>query len=526
MPKSPLLRRLIRAIHAERAPADYLSEVGISGPQGASSASLTRRDALLGSVALGFNAVGCHAAASPAGAAVGAKGSDPGSVIVVGAGAAGLTCAYRLRQAGVRCEVFEASPRIGGRMFSDTKTFPGLVAELGGELIDTGHENLRTLAQELGLQLDDLKEAEAGLRPIYDFGGRTYEESEIAAALRPLAPIVAKEIEKLGDPEVPYKAEGFFRERDQWSISRWLREFAPDALSRNLLSLAFTTELGLEPDELSCITMLQMLSLGDTFALYGESDERFHIRGGNGRVPEELGKRLDGQVSVGLSLEAASRRSDGRIVLSFRKDSGVQERVADRVVFALPFTMLRNVELSTTLGISNRKHRSIQELGYGTNAKLMLGYATRTWQQGKRSGEVFSDRSFQSSWDTTRAQAGEVGILTVFTGGVRGATLGQGSSEFHRDACADALDSVLSGSRAQLLPAHARFDWPNQPFTRGSYSTWKVGQLTAFGGVESEVESGILHFAGEHTSLAAQGYMEGAIESGNRVAEEILRAQT
>ena len=82
---------------------------------------------------------------------------DDDAVVIVGAGVAGLTCAYRLRQAGVAVRVYEAQDRIGGRMFSLTTHFAdGQVCELGGELIDTGHARIRALASELGLALDDL----------------------------------------------------------------------------------------------------------------------------------------------------------------------------------------------------------------------------------------------------------------------------------------------------------------------------------------------------------------------------------
>lgn len=521
MPRTPLLQRLLRALHSSRETHARTLEVRSMAP----SRELTRRATMLGGVALGLHAAGCH---GPAAAKFGAAhvpvktAGGPGSVVVVGGGTAGLTCAYRLLAGGVPCEVLEASNRLGGRVFSDRSTFGGLTAELGGEFIDTGHEHLRTLAQELGLELDDLKATDDGLHALYDFGGRIYEEEEVATALRPLAPVVAKELEQLGDPEVPYMARGFFRERDQWSIARWLEERAVNGIGRHLLELAFTTELGLDADQLSCIPMLQMLGLGDTFALYGESDERYRVKGGNSRVSEELGRRLDGRITLGAALEAAKRRADGRVTLTFRKDGGTIERVAERVVFALPFSILRHLALDDSLRLSPRKVRSIKELGYGTNAKLTLGYASRKWRESKRSGELFTDRPYQSTWETTRAQPGTAGILTVFTGGKGGEALGQGPSESQRDACAAAIESALVGTRAELTMAHARFDWPNHPFVRASYSTWKVGQLTAFGGVESEVEADVLHFAGEHTSLTAQGYMEGAVESGNRAAKEVL----
>jgi monoamine oxidase len=87
----------------------------------------------------------------------------------------------------------------------------------------------------------------------------------------------------------------------------------------------------------------------------------------------------------------------------------------------------------------------------------MLAYKTRKWRTAGRSGEVFSDRAFQSTWDTSRAQPGTDGILTVFSGGKSGLTLGVGTSEAQRDSCAAAIDAALPGTRAlRLAPPHAR----------------------------------------------------------------------
>ncbi len=452
MPKTPFLCMVRRALAASREAAPLAS----NETRGTTRSPLTRRSMLLGGVALGLHGVGCRASIPQGGALTGSV-DNGGSVVIVGGGAAGLTCALRLLGGGIRAEVVEASNRLGGRMYSDRSTFGGLIVELGGEFIDTGHVHLRTLATVLGLELDDVKAAAAGLQPVFDFGGRIYEERDVGAALRLVAPLLARDAERIGNPSILSLAGRAFRELDGWSIGRWLQERGVTGLARQVIELAFTTEFGLYADELSCVPMLQMLNVGDSFALYGDSDERFHLRGGNERIPEALGKHVGGQVTLGAALESARRRPDGRIVLSFRRDASVFEKVADRVVFALPFTMLRRVALDPSLGLSAPKRQCIQELGYGTNAKLMLAYKTRKWRTAGRSGEVFSDRAFQSTWDTSRAQPGTDGILTVFSGGKSGLALGVGTSEAQRDSCAAAIDAALPGTRAlRLAPPHAR----------------------------------------------------------------------
>jgi len=137
------LRRIAARALAERHPATPRVDAG--------RAHLTRRQLTAG--ALQLAAAGALAACSGDDSG---KGGQDQRVVVVGAGIAGLHCAYRLQQAGVDVTVYEASTRVGGRMFTARDdAYDGQVFELGGELIDTGHVNIRQLAEELQIELDD-----------------------------------------------------------------------------------------------------------------------------------------------------------------------------------------------------------------------------------------------------------------------------------------------------------------------------------------------------------------------------------
>lgn len=486
---------------------------------------ISRREFLVGAALL----AGCRAPAPQHD--VRASFPRGGKVLVVGGGTAGLVCAYRLMLAGIDVEVLEISQRAGGRMYTDATTFgPDRVCELGGEFIDTGHAAIRDLAAELGLQLDDVKDAAKDFAAAYAFGGRIHDEAAIIDALRPAAALVARDVRSLDLDAIPYRSGPASRALDAVSIRDWLSRNGVAPLPSALLDVAFTTELGLDANELSCIPMLQMLALptdaqeaSNEVSLYGESDERFHVRGGNGRIPTILRERLGRRFLPHVALRSLSRRRDGRLELVTTTGEERSVRVADRVVLALPFTALRKVRLDASLGISPRKRKSIDELGYGSNAKVMLGFRERVWHERARSGESFADLPHQSSWDTTRAQPGKAGILTVFTGGSVGRAVGSGTDDEVRARMMGSLEKVFPGLTAAADGRIARFAWAMHPFTQASYSTWKVGQLTDFGGVEAEIEGGDIHFAGEHTSLASQGFMNGAVESGERAATEILQ---
>ena len=225
------------------------------------------------------------------------RAHDDGKRCIVGAGIAGLTCAYRLRQAGVAVRVYEAQERIGGRMFSLRNHFAdGQVCELGGELIDTGHARIRALAAELGLVLDDLSaDPTAAFGDIWFCDGRRYSEAEILRAFAPLAAAIARDADTLaGRRDHLRDARRRARRSTARSMTQWLDRNGASGWLRTLIEVAYTTEMGLECDEQSALNFLTFIDPGtEAFRIFGESDERFHVRGGNDQIPQRLGAELD-----------------------------------------------------------------------------------------------------------------------------------------------------------------------------------------------------------------------------------------
>src|SRR6185369_518988 len=173
-------------------------------------------------------------------------------------------------------------------------------------------------------------------------------------------------------------------------------------------------------------------------------DERFHVRGGNDLVPKTLAGRLDGAIELNCVLERIRRRSDGRLECSFRRGGRTVAAAADHVVVTMPFTLLRAVTIDA--GLTPAKRRAIAELGYGTNAKLMIGFKARTWRTRYASGgSTLSDLPYQLTWETSRLQAGDSGILTNFTGGRHGVELGAGTPAERAAEAAEQLDAIYPG---------------------------------------------------------------------------------
>ncbi len=450
-------------------------------------------------------------------------------IVVVGAGLAGLNCAYQLKRAGYSTQVHDAADRVGGRCWTLRGAFAGgQIAEHGGELIDQNHTAIRQLAQQLGLNLDNLHRAEAnGTEPLYYFDGQPYSFAEATDDLKEIWQQIHSDVSAASYPTLYNLSTERGRELDRMSIRDWIAAFVPGGTGSKLgqlLDVAYNIEYGAETSVQSSLNMLYLLGYAGQgqLRIFGQSNEKYHVRGGNDQVTDRMAEAFAGQVTLGSELVAISRSSDDSYRLSFRQGSITRGVTADRVVLALPFSILRSVNFSKA-GFSARKETAIRELGMGTNSKLHAQFSNRHWESLGVNGDTFADTGYQSTWDVTRAQPGTPGILVDYTGGNIGASFGSGSPADRASQFLGQIEPVLPGITARWNGRATVDHWTGYPWTKGSYSYWKVGQYTKFAGVERERE-GACHFAGEHTSIDFQGYLNGAVETGARAAGEVIEA--
>lgn len=450
-------------------------------------------------------------------------------VAVVGAGLAGLTCAYRLKRSGIMATVYEANARLGGRCWTRRNDFAhGHNAEHGGELIDQGHTRIRHLAQELGLPLDNLLAAEPNGSTIFlHFDGAAYAYRDIVRDLKRIWQPLHRDLIDAGFPTLynSYTARG--TQLDQMSVSEWINQTVPGGLGSplgQLLQVAYTIEYGAECDVQSALNLIYLLGYNSPgqFTLFGHSNEKYHVRGGNDQIVARLASLLDSQIFTGQALVALRRNPDGTYTLTFQVSNQFVDVTADRVVLALPFSILKDSVDLTEAGFSELKMIAIQELAMGSNSKLNLQFDSRLWAP-RCNGETYSNRGYQASWEVTRAQPGPAGILVNYTGGNLADTFATGTPEEHAAEFLAQIEPVLPGLSSEWNGLATVDWWAGNPYSLGSYSYWQVGQYTRFAGVEREPQDGV-HFCGEHTSIDAQGYLEGAVETGERAANEIVSA--
>jgi monoamine oxidase len=484
-------------------------------------AGFTRRDALKRT---GIAAGGALAASATRWVPLASAATAP-RIAVVGGGLAGLTCTYRLRQAGYSAQLYEGSSRLGGRCWHDT--FPGtqLVYEHGGELIDQGHTDIRQLAQELGLQLVNLLAAEQnGTEAFHLFDGSFYSETQATNDLKAIWQQIHSDVSAAGYPTQWNLNTQRGRELDAMSITDWIAAYVPGGTASKLgqlLDVAYNIEYGAECSEQAALNMLYLLGYSGQgqLRIFGPSNEKYHVVGGNGQIPARLAAGLPGQINMGYELTAVTKNSDATYTLAFANGKTVK---ADRVVLAIPFAVLRNVNLKKA-GFEARKMRAINELGMGTNSKLHVGFKTRFWRGLGCNGETYADTGYQNSWEVSRGQGGTPGLLVDYTGGTIGNSFGSGTPDARARQFLTQIEPLLPGAGANYTGKATIDYWAGNKWSKGSYSYWKVGQYTAFSGMEGVEQAGC-HFAGEHTSVDFQGYLQGGVETGARAASEIVAA--
>jgi monoamine oxidase len=509
----------------------------------AAAGGYSRRDVLKRGGALG--AAAALGPGALARTAVAATGSSP-RIAIVGGGIAGLNAALTLQDKGLASTVYEAGPAIGGRMHSDRSGYwsNGQISEFCGELIDTNHTVMQSLAKRFALPLVDLHAAEpAGSTASYWFLGNRYTQAQADADFGPVRDAAKKDLTAAGYPTLYNSSKQAGRDLDQMSVYDWIETRVPGGHSSafgRLLDAAYNEEYGAETTDQSALNILYLIAYQPSpqgFEVYGVSDERYHVAGGNQQLPEAIASTLP-DVRTGWRLTALARNGDGTLTLSFSTPSGSATVVADQVVVTVPFTVLRGLDYSRA-GFDDLKKTAITQLGGGRNAKLQLQFASRLWNTsgpwGISTGDTYTDLGFQNTWDVTRAQSGATGILVNYAGGDLAGAYSPGTPysnaaqnpkvATYAKSFLSKLEVVFPGITKQWN-GKATLSTPFQdPNLLCSYSYWRVGQYTQFSGYEGAAQ-GPIHFAGEHCSQDFQGFMEGGAREGGRAALEVYHALT
>ena len=203
----------------------------------------------------------------------------------------------------------------------------------------------------LGIELDDLAVEERGVAAeLYYFGGARRSEQEVVEAFRPIAARIEADLSAIAGDDVTHETPNGAQLLDRMSIAQWLDRNGVSGWIRELLDVGYTTEYGLETGEQSALNLLMMIETDpDPFRIFGESDERFHVRGGNDRITTELAKRIPVEIETNTLLESVRELAGGTFACSVVRN-GISSTIrAPQVLLTLPFTLLRRVDIRMDL---------------------------------------------------------------------------------------------------------------------------------------------------------------------------------
>ena len=493
---------------------------------------LTRRSLIIG----GAGALaGAALASAPARSLARAGSPTAPRIAIVGAGLAGLRCAHLLwtGQGGpVAATVYEANPqRAGGRCWSLRDFFGGgSVTEHGGSFIDTGHIVLRRLVAQLGLQEElvgggDLPSGEE----VYWIDGAYYTPAQATADWKSVGYHAFRTASRM--LHSPAGEERL----DALSVPEWLDGTEIGSTSRlgKLMLANVVTENGGDPEDMSALDLIELTAASPraTLELLPGDDEKYHVLGGNDQIVSRMIAQLPGgAVRHEYELIALAKNADGTYKLSFAVGARTVDVPADFVVLALPFSTLRNADLSKS-GLSAAKQNVIQSLGMGSNAKVHVELSRKTWPRLGFSGATYSEwDSYCCAWDDSVPLGPDGGpaLLLGFPGGHVGRSGLTGQAHGAAPAADVAsflseIEPVYPGTSAAYTGRAYEDHWALDPWVQGAYSYYRVGQAATYGSLAGKPE-GRIHFAGEHTSGQHQGFLDGAVATGERAARQLLRA--
>ena len=444
--------------------------------------------------------------------------SNNRSVTVIGAGLAGLSAAYELQRAGWKVTVLEARDRLGGRVYSLRSFSNGLVAEAGGEFIEESHSRMLAYADQFDLRLGRVGswqgqdkdwgcfDGKAG--PMADarvWGVNLHEEVErIWMSLAQLGELVP-------DPARPQAARGAAY-LDTKSTADWIESLDAHPLAKKEFIQHIRAEYTCEPERHSLLDLARNVSMYYTTL---ERNTNYRVVGGNDLIPRALASAVP-DVRLSAPVTSVSVLPD-EVRVTYRQGDSYEEVSSTFAVLAIPLTTARLIQFNPPLPDAHRK--MVNQLSYGAVTKVLIEYRQRFWDECGWNGRLATDTPIGLTWHATSHVEHQHGILTVYTGGGPGAHFAALSDEDRVRCAVSEIEKIFPGS-SELVESTRTVAWPNEPSTRGSYAAFSPGQVTAHWRTLFE-PAGRLFFAGEHAT-PIQGFMEGAVESGQRLAAKIV----
>ncbi len=396
----------------------------------------------------------------------------------------------------------------------------GLYAEAGATRIPNHHHFTLRYAELFGLPLDPLRPE--GSRDVYYARGQRLEVTpghevhwpyDLTPAERKLGlsgmrqQYVASMFKELGDVTDPKWPPERLEKYDDMNRSEfWLSRGA----SKEAIALMSLGGFDDRAETVSALFMLRNMALNQKLERY------YRIRGGNDLLPRAFATRLAEKIRYAAPV-ARIEHNEHSVKAFFLHAGSHHALAADYLICAVPFTVQKNIEVSPALSIE--KQRAIEQLPYHSISKIFLQSRTRFWSKEGLSGFATTDLPIGQVWDMTHMQPGTRGILQAYPMSLHSRQITKMSENERIRLALEQVETIFPGAHENFEGGASKC-WDEDEWTRGATAFYKPGQITSLLPHVARPE-GRIHFAGEHTSVWIDGWMQGALESGIRVAREV-----
>lgn len=433
---------------------------------------------------------------------------------VVGAGFAGLSAARMIKRSGLSVRLLEARDRIGGRTYTRYLA-DGTQIDLGGQWIGPNQHNILRLVRDYGI---DTYETPTEGDELVVCGGRrlTSPPAEVTRILQKLDRL-STEI-PLSSPWLHPSAKRW----DQQTFSSWLAEQSHTrASARYVGRLIAGGLLAGDAGDFSLLEVLFYIASGSGIESLISCDggaQSYRIAGGTRSVTQAIAAELGNAIRLGRPVHRIEHTERGAKLMT---SHGLYK--ARKVILAIPPTLSGRIDYAPSLPAE--RDALTQRMPAGYALKIHAVYAKPFWRKAGLSGIAVTDEGvIAETFDDSPPDDGH-GVIVAFSYGADARRLRAEPAEVRRELVLEALADFY-GADALSPEEFITFDWTAEPWTRGCFSGHLTpGAWTAYGHA-LRTPVGVLHWAGTETAINWNGYIDGAVESGERAANEVISEMT
>lgn len=433
-------------------------------------------------------------------------------VVIIGAGASGLTAAKEFSDENIFYTVLEASPRVGGRIRTDPFPFGlNIISNAGAELIDSTHCDAISLIKGLGCEL--VERPRNGL-DIFEIKGQFYNWADLTKEIFTTELNALSKIQQIISAAQSSSLE--HRELDEKSAASVLLLIENAPLLKGLIETFLLSEYGLPLSQLSGAILSEVIHIdmeGKRIGLLPQNDERYIVKGGTQTFIDRLSDRLGKQIRLNHQVTDITENSDGSFLVRYENGGIIKDIQTKILVSSVPSFQFVNINLhgESFNGIKVEKAKQ-----FASNGKLILYFSKRIWEDYNISGNGMLEMFSAQMWDSSVLQDTSFGSLTLYF------------SDKILDTNSD--DEILLLSKRILIELEKVIPGISQHFIHARYYSWPSSYSDAPRPGEKMLQKNVVSRTGRFFRIGeeyddlSQGYVNGAVRSAKTVVKNVLNS--